>query len=367
LSPSYAIIHDKVLFRISGEIKGKSRFEADRVATLVKKECQQHSIYKGQAIETSFPSLRDHEVASLEDTFPTFSKLSKLTEADLIFPVDVWDQVDVSLFTPIKKAQKCRDRQIPLKRGILLEGPFGVGKTLTAAVTQALCKEHGWTFIYLKDVTRLAQAYAFAEQYQPAVIFGEDVDKVVRGDRTQAMDDILNQLDGLNTKGIEVITVLTTNNVEDIIKGMIRPGRLDTVVPVRPPDAEAAARLVRLYARGFLAEGIDLTEVSKLLAGKIPAAIREIVERAKIATLRRDEDDMVIRSEDLIVTARSMQAHMDLLHRKEPEYLSDLEEAALIEAEGRIAAARIIAGLPEASPGTSPVAPVKFVRNNYTS
>lgn len=340
LTPTYGLNKDKVCFRIYGQIKGKHRLKVDHIVEMVKNECRNNSIYRGHAIMTWFPSVE--ECSSLSDTFPEFAKLESVRPEDVIFSSDTSEQIMVSLFMPIKRTSACREHGIPLKRGILLEGPYGTGKTLTAAACATLCRENGWTFIYLKDVTKLSQAYAFAENYQPAVIFAEDIDQILNNpdDRDEEINDILNALDGIDSKGMEVITVLTTNHLEKITKAMLRPGRLDTVVSVRPPDKEAAIRLVRLYAGKLMVPGSDLDRAGDLLAGEIPALIREVVERSKLAALRRD-GDLRLEGSDIEVTATSMKNHMNLLKPVEPDKRSDREKAAQIMADGALKAAEI--------------------------
>src|SRR5262249_43736373 len=146
---------------------------------------------------------------------------------------------------------------------------------------------NGWTFIYLDTVLDLKRGLDFAARYAPAVLFAEDIDRVVDGERSVSLDEILNTIDGVDTKNGEIITVFTTNHVEKINPAMLRMGRLDALIHVAPPDAKAAERLVQLYSRGLLEDNCDLTEVGKMLSGKIPAFIREVTERAKIATIAR--------------------------------------------------------------------------------
>lgn len=340
LQPGFNIQKNRAVFRITGEVQGKDRFKVDKIIAMVQEECRSNSIYKGHAIETSFPLVE--ECNSLEDTFPSFAKLHPVKTDQIIFSKDTEDQITVALFIPIKRTQECRDAKIPLKRGVLLEGKYGTGKTLTAAATATLCKENGWTFIYLKDVKRLSQAYAFAQNYQPAVIFSEDIDQVLQDpdQRDEEVNNILNALDGIDSKGLEVITVLTTNHLEKITQAMLRPGRLDTVVSVQPPDRSAAIRLVQMYAGKLLAPNSDLSGAGDLLAGEIPAIIREVVERSKLAALRR-EGELKLEGSDIEVTAKSMKAHMNLLKTSEPDKRSEREKAAAILAEGQVRAATV--------------------------
>ena len=105
-----------------------------------------------------------------------------------------------------------------------------------------------------------------------------------------AISDIQNQMDGVDTKNQEIITILTTNYMDKIIehggKALLRPGRL-TVVPIPPPDADAASRLVLKYGRGNFHPDADFERMGTALAGKIPSLIQETVELAKIAAIAR--------------------------------------------------------------------------------
>lgn len=316
------------IFLLAGEVKQKHRDEIAELAQRTRDFLKTGSIYRGKAVRVSFPDEQEFDPKDC----PKFMDVSKVTGKELVFPEETSKLVKTALFNPIRKTARCRKYRIPLKRGVLLEGPYGVGKTLTAYVAAKLCEDHQWTFLYLDKVKDLKKAIHFAQQYQPAVIFAEDIDRVLGGtNRNDEMNEILNAIDGVDTKAAEIIVVLTTNHVEQINPAMLRPGRLDTVINVRPPDAEAAVSLVRMYGADIIPEDEDLTAIGKKLAGLIPAVIREIVERSKLAAIGRDEDDddaeMIVRSGDLEVAADGMLAHLNLMKPKDAEP-SDFEKVA---------------------------------------
>jgi len=209
-----------------------------------------------------------------------------------------------------------------------------VGKTLLAYVVAQKATAQGWTYLYA-NVRQLAQAIEFALLYEPCVIFAEDVDQIVgTQDRDQGVNEVLNTIDGVNVKGREVMVILTTNHVDKINQAMLRWGRLDTVISIPPPDAEAATKLVELYSRGQLAWGTDLSEVGTDLAGQIPAMIREVVERAKLGAIVRGQGQPgPITAHDLRVAARGMKRHLSLLTPKLQDKRSDSEKAAQIVAD----------------------------------
>jgi len=159
--------------------------------------------------------------------------------------------------------------------------------------------------------------------------------------------------------------VLTTNNVEKINRAMLRPGRLDAVIPVRAPDAEAAIKLVRNYSRGLLkATDDEMVPVGAALAGLIPAVIREAVERSKLAAIVRlpkDATQLDLRPEDLIRANSSMQAQLKLMAQPIPDTRSDIEKAAAVLGEAIRGGAPqpIVESKPNGAPHARPVGGVE--------
>lgn len=315
---------DHQILTLHGQVKKKHRAKIAEVAELARKFLKEESIYKGKAIKPHFPDIGHGEMP----TSPKFFDASFVKKEDVVFSKSVHEQIEVSLFTPIRETAACRKYRIPLKRTVLLAGTYGVGKTLTAAITAQLCEENGWTFLLLEKAEDLPDAIEFAKQYQPAAIFVEDVDRSTEGqERTAEIDNILNTIDGVESKGLEIMFVLTTNHAERINKGMMRTGRVDAYIEVAPPDAEAVARLAKVYSRELLADGEDLSQVGKLLAGRKPSDVREAVERSKLAAIfHRGAEAAQIKAEDLVTAANIMQPHFDLMKEPEVEAPSKIED-----------------------------------------
>lgn len=303
-------------FVIDGKVKQKNRDAVAVIAAKTEELLNTNSIYRAQAIKVSFAWEREGRNFDPTEHCPKFMPISGVSEDDLIFGSEVSNALKIGLFAPIEYAASCRKYKVPLKRGVLLYGPYGVGKTLTATVTALKGVKNNFTFIYLESVLDLKKGLQLAAQYAPAIIFAEDIDRVIEGNRSLSMDGVLNILDGCDTKGGEIITVFTTNHVENINPALLRMGRLDTLVEIKPPDAEAAIKLVKLYGRNLFAQNTDFTEVGKALAGRIPAFIREVTERAKIAAIYRlcgGNIEGQVRTEDLLSAAEAMKNHAAML------------------------------------------------------
>lgn len=300
---------EEMKFIIGGKVKAKNLPIVHALGELTRKIMAEESIYRGQAIRLNVDDDGDFN----QQTPPEFIDTAPISADEMIFSDSLLDQVRTNLFAPIECTARCREFGIPMKRGVLLEGPFGTGKTLCAAVTAKKCVENGWTFITVGRVTALQSALMFAKMYEPCVVFVEDIDREMEGARDAEMDDILNIIDGVISKGAEIMVVLTSNNAEAINKAMLRPGRLDAVLRIDPPDSDAAEKLMRLYGRGLIAPDHRLDQAKHELAGQIPAVIRECVERAKLWAIARGVERLVITDEDIARAARGMRRHLELL------------------------------------------------------
>ena len=309
-------LNGMVCFRLNAEMKRKHSLLFNEICKGIEEELLTSSLYKGKAITIKF---RDSDGEKMRFPEPSFPKINSLDGDKLIFPRHVESALEANLYTPLTKTAKCRAAGIPLKRGVLLAGPYGTGKTLTAQRTAQLAQENGWTYLFCQSAADFCDCVNFARQYQPAVVFCEDIDRVTDDDRDEQMDEILETIDGVNAKGTEIMLVLTTNEVENIHQGMLRPGRLDAVVIVERPDGEAVQRLLRLYGRDLIPEDEDLSEAGERLAGCTPAVIREVVERSKLTALAiaGDSDtELRLSQTALIHSARTMKDQLELLNRE---------------------------------------------------
>lgn len=278
----------RFVFAITAKVKRSDEREVQALFNDLRIATETTSIYRGQAIRIRF---RTDDGKQLPMPEPRFIDTAPIRPEMLVYNDAVQRAVNTNLFTPITRAQDCIDNGIPVKRGVILGGTYGTGKTLAAAVASKLAVQHGVTYIYVPRADELKDAIEFAKQYQsPAsVVFCEDIDRAAAGERSVKMDDLLNTIDGIDSKNNNIIVVLTTNDMSKINPAMLRPGRLDAVIEVTKPDAKAVEKLLRLYAGPTLPESEDLTEAGKALAGNIPAVVAEAVKRAKLAQLALQE------------------------------------------------------------------------------
>ena len=305
---------------LMARVKRKHEPVIREVFSKVRERLAQHSLYRGKAIRVKFPEDMDFS-ANIENTAPVFMDLNGISDRDLILNGAVQFALESNVFTLVENTELCRKARIPLRHGMLLAGPYGTGKTLTAKVIAAKCVANGWTFVYLEQVKDIAHGLRVAEMFAPAVLFAEDIDSVVGANRNAAMNDILNVLDGIDTKSKAIVSVLTTNRLEAIHRSFLRAGRIDTVVEYELPDAETAWRFVELYCRdakgqSLLDADVDPVLVGSAFAGLLPAFIAEAIQKSKRYSLR----SATVTQDTLLRAAGAIRNHARLV--EEPPTLT---------------------------------------------
>jgi DNA polymerase III delta prime subunit len=270
---------------LSGEFRERDRSIIMELVNLTKEVSQRSSIYKGQSV--LLPRGKNPAKVDLSDPLEFFNPF-KGNEVP-IFNEETQRLIDYTIKGPIIHSDRCRKHKIPLKRGILLEGPYGTGKSLTARDVARTANEYNWTFLSVADSRSLHFAMRFAQMYQPCVVFCEDIDRVAE-DRNDGANDLINEISGVMGNSDEIIIVLTTNFPDKIDKAMLRPGRLDGVVSLTAPEGDTVAKLIRHYAGDLLDPNDTLKKTVEHLSGNIPSTIREVVERCKTMMLMHGKE-----------------------------------------------------------------------------
>jgi transitional endoplasmic reticulum ATPase len=310
------IENNMYVFALNALVKKKHKPKVEIIFEAVEEYLKSDSIYNGKAIKVGF---RDNDGEPLETLNIEFIDTSKINPEELIYSDQVFDEINTYLFTPLRRPADCSANGIPLKRGICLGGPYGTGKTLAAFASARYAVESGMTYVYCQRANEVVDGINFSKMYQrvACVLFAEDIDRETSGERTVSVDDILNNIDGIESKYNKIITVFTTNDIKAIHQGMMRPGRLDAIIEVTPPDAVAAEKLVRMYAGDTLAPNADLTEVGQVLNGQIPAVISEVVKRAKLHQLTmqpKGESVISLSSKAFLHAAKSITRQVEMLN-----------------------------------------------------
>ena len=294
-------------------ITGKCQFcfssLMDDIIEVTKHNLRTNSIYKGQALEIS--DINDPKILDLSGIDRQLMVLSRETEYALR-----------PIYARIMNPTMCLEKGIPLKFGALLEGGYGTGKTLLAFKLAKKAVANNWMFIYLKDPKLLAEALRMSKIIDQSghgvLIFVEDIDQVTRGNRDSAMQDILNTLDGGDTKDMNVITLFTTNHIELIEPTFLRGKRVGTIISMGPLDAETAEQFIRKsFEIGCYTILDDLTDVCKFIEAShiAPAFMAEIIEKVKSMMVLANQCE--VKADDIKYSVQSYLRQVELSRTKD--------------------------------------------------
>ena len=265
--------------------KFSDRIEALRV--MVRERVRTKALFQNRYVRMGFYDDDDEVLPIPAVSFPT-----PVNPTVMRFEEPITREMEAGVFGYLRHYETLIARGAKPKRGVLLDGPPGVGKTLLMQAIAWVALKAGWTVVQVKNAEEFITALRYVQMTPPlrkCVIEVEDIDREVGGERDGAMDDILNAMDGVDTKLAQVLVVMTTNNRKAINATMLRTERLDLVLRIEAPNEETAAAILRDYA---VQAGMDPSEdtrpAGKVLAGLIPATIRECVNRALFYAVQDD-------------------------------------------------------------------------------
>ena len=224
-------------------------------------------------------------------------------------------------------------------RGILLFGPPGTGKTLLA---KAVANKGGINFISVKGPELLSkwvgesergvrQMFRKARQAAPSIIFFDELDALVPKRGTymgsshvteSVVSQILTELDGLEE--LHNVMVLGATNRPDLLdEALMRPGRLDRLIYVIPPDREGRKKIFEVYLRHaetMLTQDISIDELADQTEGYVGADIEALVREAKLGAMREFIGMMADKTEeerrDALQNVRVTRSHFEEAMKK---------------------------------------------------
>jgi len=186
----------------------------------------------------------------------------------------------------LRRGKRWHGFGIPQKRGVLLAGEPGTGKTL---ICKALMAEaDGITCVttsayQLSADEYITELYEMAQDLSPCIVFIEDIDLIglnreeYHYQHGPALLSLLNVLDGVEEKH-EIVTVATTNNWEALDRAISqRPSRFDRVIKLSLPSLEERRELVSLLCQKIPVDVPTQDYISSKAEGCSPAQLQEVV------------------------------------------------------------------------------------------
>lgn len=256
---------------------------------------QRLNVYRGHVIVLS-PGM---QIGPGPTVLVQFQNIPKITRNDVVLPAGLLERVERHTVVFSEHADALIAAGRSLKRGMLLFGLPGTGKTLT--LMYLIGRMPGRTVILMtgRGLSLIETVARMARQLAPAMIVMEDVDLVAE-ERTMPgfrggpiLFELLNEMDGLRDDQ-DVIFVLTTNR-PDILEPALaaRPGRVDLAIELPLPDANGRRRLVELYSRGLDVKAVNVKAAVERTEGASPAYVKELLRNAALHALERGKGNVV--------------------------------------------------------------------------
>jgi len=231
-----------------------------------------------------------------------FHQLPKIGRDDVILPQPLMQRIERHTLSFTRHADRLRAAGRHIKRGILLHGSPGTGKTLSAMYLAAQMPGRTVLLMTGAAVKSIETVCALARLLEPATIILEDVDLIGTERQHQEVGanallfELLNQMDGL-AEDADLLFVLTSNRPEFLEPALAaRPGRIDQAIEIPLPDGDCRRRLLDLYGRGLTLELADREKLIARTEGVSGAFIRELLRKAAVFAAEEDgEGPLVVR------------------------------------------------------------------------
>jgi hypothetical protein len=278
-----------------------------RAAADIRDAALARNVFKGQVLSFG------QEIFGHGQTLLQFHRRPQLAAEQLILAPDTLAEVRRQVVEVARHKGRLLAAGQHLKRGLLLYGPPGVGKTHTVRYLMSSLVDTTVIQLTGNALHLIAEACSVARALQPSMVIVEDVDLIAE-DRGMhpghhpLLFQLLNEMDGL-AEDADVVFVLTTNR-PDLLEPALaaRPGRVDQAVALELPDLSARRALFELYRGPLTVDTSGLDGVLARTEGVTASFLKELLRRAALLAAARTPGD-----EGLAVSGADLEAALDEL------------------------------------------------------
>lgn len=209
-------------------------------------------------------------------------------------------------------------------KGLLLYGPPGCSKTVLA---RACATESGVNFVAVKGPELLNKyvgeseravrdIFSKARAASPSIIFFDEIDALGTSRSSDSdtgtahegvLTSLLNEMDGVQE--LVGVTIIAATNRPDVIdSALMRPGRLDRILYVGPPDRDGREEILKIRTRKMsVRSDLDLHAIAAMTDGCSGAEISSLCQEAALLTMQKDINASFIPQSAFVAAAGAIQ------------------------------------------------------------
>lgn len=225
----------------------------------------------------------------------TVHQMEAVQREQVILPDETLGELDRTIIRFCRQRESLRELGLQTKRGVLLHGAPGTGKTHTIRYLATQLAGHTTFLITAEQIALLPEYFALARLMQPVIFVIEDADLLAKsreymGSAGQEvlLNHLLNEMDGLKEEA-DILFVLSSNKPEVLEAALIaRPGRVDQAIEFPKPDADCRRRLMALYGGKLSIPGDLADDIVERTDGVSASFVKELMRRLAQYSIERD-------------------------------------------------------------------------------
>ncbi|CAG8652095.1 11209_t:CDS:10, partial [Cetraspora pellucida] len=240
--------------------------------------------------------LQKIRISSLQENI-SVQKVESIKWSDIGGLEEVKSILEESVIWIYKHVDDFRNLGIKPSNGVLLYGPPGTGKTLLA---KAVATESSANFIpvSIPDLIKgevgesekaIANIFKIARRCSPCIIFLDELEAMFGSKESSGsfgrkiISQLLLELDQLDSVDQGVVILAATNNPRAIDPSLLRPGRIDRLIYIKPPSLSERISILQIQnGKIKFSENIDLRGIAEKTENFTGADLKALVQRAAL-------------------------------------------------------------------------------------